>query len=197
MATNLEEICAFLENQKLHYHRSEPDNHILTGFETENYENKHNENILSIVIALEEDGEFIKIFSPNCYVCNDPKLRPSVLQTLLMVSWKTKMIQFEFNEADGEIRSMIEFPLEDALLTEKQLMRAIQGLVQIIDKFHTVISKALTEGIIDFPQEGTGDFSVFMKHFEAYLHELGIGEESIDTELDDDESSSTDDMDYI
>jgi hypothetical protein len=52
---------------------------------------------------------------------------------MLCISWETKMLQWEYDPNDGEIRAIIEFPLEDSSLTEKQFNRCLSGLIQIID----------------------------------------------------------------
>jgi hypothetical protein len=74
----------------------------------------------------------------------------AVFRALLMISWRTKLIQFEFDEEDGEIRGMIEFPLEDSSLTQKQLIRCLNGMVQIIDEYHSVIDQAIRTGFVNF-----------------------------------------------
>jgi hypothetical protein len=53
---------------------------------------------------------------------------------MLSISWETKMLQWEYDPSDGEIRAIIEFPLEDSTLTEKQFNRCLHGLVQIVDE---------------------------------------------------------------
>jgi hypothetical protein len=44
------------------------------------------------------------------------------------------MLQWEYDPSDGEIRAIIEFPLEDALLTERQFNRCLYSLVQLVDE---------------------------------------------------------------
>jgi hypothetical protein len=52
---------------------------------------------------------------------------------MLAISWETKMLQWEYDPSDGEIRAIIEFPLEDSILTERQFHRCLSGLIQIVD----------------------------------------------------------------
>jgi hypothetical protein len=52
---------------------------------------------------------------------------------MLSISWETKMLQWEYDPSDGEIRAIIEFPLEDSILTEKQFNRCLHGLIQLVD----------------------------------------------------------------
>ena len=183
MATTLQEVSQFLNNQDVQHEQDPDQNLIITAYNTETYQDDEGRNKLGMLIRLEENGEFIKIFAPQCYSCPDEANRAAVTQALLMISWKTKMVQFEFDASDGEIRAIVEFPLEDALLTERQLMRAIGALVQIIDKFHPVIQLALTDGIIEFPENEENPLAALqamMQQFQGLLEEMGIDIDEIE-----------------
>jgi hypothetical protein len=203
MAATLEQISKFLMNQDIEFFHDEVEEVIVTGFQTEQYSNEDLNKKLPMLIQLEEDGRFLKIFAPKCYMCEEEVHRPAVMQTLLMVSWKTKMIQFEFDASDGEIRAIIEFPLEDAELTEAQLMRAVKALVQIVDRFHPVIQHALDEGVIEFPPDTNplDALQELFQQFEGMLEELGIDLEEIEEDIRSDsvpfQEVESDDDEYI
>jgi hypothetical protein len=129
MAATLEQIARYLDVKDWKY-RLEADNcRIITGVYAENIER------LLIVIQLDEDGEFFEIYAPRVItgVKHHP-FKPEILQTMLCISWETKMLQWEYDPADGEIRAIIEFPLEDAELTERQFNRCLYSLVQLVDE---------------------------------------------------------------
>jgi hypothetical protein len=44
------------------------------------------------------------------------------------------MLQWEYDPSDGEIRAIIEFPLEDSTLTERQFNRCLYSLVELVDE---------------------------------------------------------------
>ena len=186
MGSTLEQISEYLNSEDLKHRIDKDRDVIITGFGTEQYIDKDGEHHLGMVISLEENGEFLKIFTPQCYSALDETNRPALLQTLLMVSWKTKMIQFEYDDSDGEIRAIIEFPLEDAELTRRQLLRAVQALVQIVDKYHPVIYKALREGVIEFDESGNplDELQSAFSRFEDALRELGIDVDEIREEVE-------------
>lgn len=186
MGSTLEQISEYLDSEGLQYRIDEERSVIFTGFGTEQYLDKDGDHHLNMVISLEEEGEFLKIFTPQCYLARDETNRPALLQTLLMVSWKTKMIQFEYDDSDGEIRAIIEFPLEDAELTRRQLLRSVQALVQIVDKYHPVIYKALREGVIEFDESGNplSELQSAFSRFEEALRELGIDVDEIREEVE-------------
>ncbi len=170
MGTTLEEISQFLDNQELRHKVLEE--RILTGFGTQQYLDDDGDYHLKMVIALEEEGEFFKVYSPACYRYDGTDHRLAVLQTLLMVSWRSKMVMFEYDESDGEIRAVIEFPLEDASMTERQLMRAVIALVQIIDHYHPVIANSISEGSIDFSLVEAEDDEELLEMFKEVQEQL-------------------------
>lgn len=156
MATSIVEIKTFLDNQGLHYVQAN-ENMVALQYGTENYRDKDGDDTLTIAIELEEEGEFLKVYAPEVYNCQGCTHQLAVFTAILAVSWKTKMIQFEYNMEDGEVRAVIEFPLEDSQLTEKQLMRAVTGINQLVDEYHPTISEAIETGEVKFADENTND----------------------------------------
>lgn len=128
MGTNLHQIAEYLDKLGWRYDIEEEAERIITGVQAENVDE------FLIVVQLDEDGEFFKLFAPQVLggVKNHPH-KTAILQTMLCISWETKMLQWEYDPTDGEIRAIIEFPLEDSTLTERQFNRCLAGLVQIVD----------------------------------------------------------------
>ncbi len=129
MGATLEQIAGFLDNKDWKYRLDREESRILTGVYGENIEE------FLIVIELDEDGEFFEIFAPRVLSgVKDHPHKTAILQTMLCISWETKMLQWEYDPSDGEIRAIIEFPLEDAILTERQFYRCLHSLVQLVDE---------------------------------------------------------------
>jgi hypothetical protein len=129
MSTSLKQIAKYLDNKGWKYRLDEEGSRILTGVYGENLED------FLIVIQLDEDGEFFEIFAPRVLSgVKDHPHKAAILQTMLCISWETKMLQWEYDPSDGEIRAIIEFPLEDAILTERQFNRCLHSLVQLVDE---------------------------------------------------------------
>ncbi|MEM7727423.1 MAG: hypothetical protein AAF208_13805 [Cyanobacteria bacterium P01_A01_bin.45] len=128
MAANVQDIAIFLDKLGWEYRIEEEDERIITGVEADNIED------FVIVVQLDEDGKFFRLFAPQVLggVTDHPH-KAAILQTMLAISWETKMLQWEYDPSDGEIRAIIEFPLEDAELTEKQFNRCLSGLIQLVD----------------------------------------------------------------
>lgn len=129
MAATLEQIAGYLDKKEWKYRIDEAGCRILTGVYGENLED------FLIVIQLDEEGEFFEMFAPRVLSgVKDHPYKAAILQTMLAISWETKMLQWEYDPSDGEIRAIIEFPLEDSTLTERQFNRCLHSLVELVDE---------------------------------------------------------------
>ena len=128
MSVTLQEVAKYLDKLGWNYEVDREADRIITGVQAENIEQ------FVIVVQLDEDGDFFRIFVPQVIAgVKDHPYKEAILQTMLSISWETKMLQWEYDPSDGEIRAIIEFPLEDSILTERQFNRCLSGLVQIVD----------------------------------------------------------------
>ena len=128
MTANVQQIATYLDKLGWDYRIEDEDDRIVTGVEAENLED------FVIVVQLDEDGRFFRLFAPHVLSgLPEHHHKAAILQTMLAISWETKMLQWEYDPSDGEIRAIIEFPLEDANLTEKQFNRCLSGLIQLVD----------------------------------------------------------------
>ena len=155
MPMKLAEMEAILKEEGLKY--STAEDYLRISFSTDSYRDSEGEASIYLILKLEEGGEYFKLIAPNLYSCRNEENRAAAFQTLLMVSWKTKLVQFEFDDNDGEIRAIVEFPIEDGVLTRKQVLRCMNGMVQIIDDYHSAIMSALRNGSIEFGADGKPD----------------------------------------
>lgn len=142
MATTLSTIESYMIAEGLKY--SLNDDYIRTSFATDLYKDQDGDSSVFIIARIEEDGEYFKLMAPNLYhYPPDGPNTSEVFRILLGVCWRSKLIKYEYDERDGEIRAIVEFPLEDALLSSRQFLRCLNGLVQIIDEYHAAIATAI------------------------------------------------------
>jgi hypothetical protein len=128
MGANLKQIANYLDKLGWEYRLDQEEDRIITGVEADNIED------FLIVVQLDEGGKFFRLFAPHVLPgVQDHPHKGAILQTMLAISWETKMLQWEYDPSDGEIRAIIEFPLEDSILTERQFHRCLSGLIQIVD----------------------------------------------------------------
>jgi hypothetical protein len=129
MGATLQQLAGYLSNKGWKYRIDEKESRILTGVYAENLQD------FLIVIQLDEDGEFFELFAPRVLSgVKDHPHKAAILQTMLCISWETKMLQWEYDPSDGEIRAIIEFPLEDSTLTERQFNRCLYSLIELVDE---------------------------------------------------------------
>ena len=191
MASSLDQIEGYIANQELRYRRNDEDEYIQLGFSTENYKDQDGDHNLQLVIRLLEEGRFLKVFAPSCYQYSGEN-KGVLFQVLLMVSWKTKMLQFEYDQSDGEVRAMIEYPIEDSSLSERQLMRTVISLVQQVDKYHSAMVHAMDVGEVRFENDSQEEMMDLLRQmFEAAQDSL---DDEKNSEATDDDS---DDMEFI
>ncbi|MBU0928469.1 MAG: hypothetical protein KKA67_12025 [Spirochaetes bacterium] len=154
MATTLSTIESYMVAEGLKY--SQHDDYLRTSFATDLYKDQDGDSSVFIIARVEEDGEYFKLMAPNLYhYPPDGPNTSEVFRILLGVCWRSKLIKYEYDERDGEIRAIVEFPLEDAPLSSKQFLRCLNGLVQIIDEYHEAIALAIggSEASLDEAEE--------------------------------------------
>jgi len=145
VATTLAELEAYLVQEGLKY--SIHEDYIRTSFATDVYRDPDGDGSVFIIVRVDEEGEYFKLLAPNLYnYPPDGPDRAEVFRVLLSVCWRSKLIKYEYDERDGEIRAIVEFPVEDSTLTLRQFMRCLNGLVQIIDEYHAAIRSAMEGG---------------------------------------------------
>ncbi len=153
MPITLDELSAHLDALDIKSARPADREHtIITGFATETYRDPEGHAGVRIVIQVEQEGRFLKVFTPMAYKVPAGPHREAVFLTLMHMSWRTKMVQFEYDTSDGEVRAMIEFPIEDGTVTQQQLQRVIVGLVKLLDDYHPTIQGAIESGKVEFPE---------------------------------------------
>jgi len=119
MAASLEQLSSLLDEMELKHHVEEEKGMIVASFGMKKYQDKGGNRTLLVFLHTEENGEFLKVVAPRVYQYMNGPHKLAVLQTCLMICWRTKMLQYEYDDTDGEIRAVIEFPLEDAELTRR------------------------------------------------------------------------------
>lgn len=154
---NLEQIEAILVAQGLKY-RLQAD-HIVTGFATRHYRDASGRAGVAIVIRLSEQGTLLEFMAPGLYCSQGCHHSAALFQVLLDITTRTKMIRFEHDATDGEVRCSIDFPIEDGKVTPRQFRRLLDCLAESVDRWAPVIRHAMDTGCIDLerrPAEVSG-----------------------------------------
>ena len=167
MATTLSEIAAHLDAAEIKYKRKEDV--IRTGFSTDLYQDHEGDFGVNMVLRLEEDGELLRVQAPWAYrIPKDasPETQVAVLRTINQLNWESKILQYEHDPEDGEIRLGADLPIEDGKLTELQVTRLVRLIPQVIDQGHLHMRDALDKAI---PMPTEHEIS---RRFDAFLKAL-------------------------
>ncbi|MEM6782895.1 MAG: hypothetical protein AAF624_04065 [Bacteroidota bacterium] len=171
MATTLDDIASFLDARGMKYERRS-ETSIQTGYNgLSRYRNPGGDNLLRLVIQIAEEGRYFMVAAPEAYIVPVENAGP-FLQACAMIQWRTKLIQFEYDANDGEVRAVIEFPLEEAPLTEGQLMRCVTGMTQLLEDYHVVLARARDEGVVRFEQDEERTVEMLSQLLSGYPPEL-------------------------
>lgn len=154
MATTLKQIKKFLKASGLRHKAFDEDGVITVGFQCDpeetTYRDKDGDPCLGILLRLVENGEFLIAVTHTCWNIQDSPHRQAVCEALALISSRFKMIRWDLDEDSGEVRPNIELPIEDGELTQRQLDRAIGGILQVVRQYDRVITRARDTGVISF-----------------------------------------------
>lgn len=170
MPATIEQITGFLDDEGMKY-RVE-DGVIRTGFRMSTYRDGDGDPAIHLVVALEKlenEGEFLKIVAPNVYRYPDGPHKAALFQVLLMISWDTKMMQYEYDVRDGEVRAIMEFPIADSTLTKRQFMYCLRGMATVAEENHEAVVAAMTKGELPKPEQDETDMAALWAEFQAFV----------------------------
>lgn len=167
MPLNLEQLESYLVEEGLKY-RLTDEGYLLTGFATRNYVGPGGREGVAIAIRLDEDGEHVEFTAPNLYTTRDCGHSAALFEALLAITMRTKLIRFEYDPSDGEIRCSVEYAVEDGSLTKRQFLRMLHALSESIDRWDPVIRAAKATGLVNLePVAGGPDHLARLAAIEA------------------------------
>ena len=148
MAIKMEDILMALDEANLRYSLHELTQEPVILFPADNYQNENGRTLLVVVIQLTEDGEYIKFFVPSAYHIPLDESAYAVLKSFAIIAWQVKLLDFEVDPTDGEVRPTIDFPIEDGTLTTEQIRRCCKTLARLVDIFHPYLKYAITHNVV-------------------------------------------------
>lgn len=151
MATTINQVAKYLSKANLKFKHEAEHDRIYLAFDTDTYVDTHGRKQMVVYLELKESGEFLRVFVPNCYLYRNGPHEEAVFQSCLIAGWRSKMVRFQRDPQDGEIRASIDVPLEDAKLTQAQVNRYIAAMTEVIERYHPMIQGAIDTGRIVEP----------------------------------------------
>jgi hypothetical protein len=154
MPTSIEQIQTFLDEYSLNYRVDEEHDAILIGFglnpESTTFRDVDGDPGIQFVIRVLERGEFLSIFTPQAWNVEGCPHKAAVFEAIASIQAQYKMLRFDYDPSDGEIRPNVELPLEDSELTSRQFHRLMHGMLHGVPRFDRVIRHAIETGEVSF-----------------------------------------------
>jgi len=153
MSVTIDQIAEFLDEQELSYGRHETAAAILLGFSldpaTTRYRDHEGDARFGLLIRILEDGEFLSVSIPWTWKLADCPHKAAVFEALVDFQGRSKLVRFDYDSDDGELRANAEIAVEDSLFTSMQLRRLIQAVGNSVLELDPVIRHAMKTGQVD------------------------------------------------
>jgi hypothetical protein len=150
MPTTLAQLAGFLDEFDLTYDVNDDHEAIAIGFKLDpdetSYRDGDGDAHLMIVIRVMEGGEFVSMLAPAAWNVAKARHKAAVFEALLSLQARFKLLRFDYDPQDGEIRPNVELPVEDATLTSKQFHRLMHAVLIGVQRLDRVIRRALQTG---------------------------------------------------
>lgn len=167
VATTIAQLEILLDDIGWKYKSHPSDNnakegYIYSGFPTKEYKDKDGDNYASVLFSVQENGELIKFIIPKLYNCIDRNYRRAFFEVAIRNSFEKKLCFYDYDHRDGEIRMIVDMPLEDASITKQQITRIVKALLKLIDTNDKTVRAAVEEGrlpLIDYKSDLSHEIS--------------------------------------
>jgi len=144
MATTFEQIGAMLGDAGIHYEFDDEQRYLKTLW-------VRTESPVLLLIILLEAGELVQIRAPGLLNASEPASRTVLLKAMLQMAYETRLVQFEYDPADGEVSTCIDIALEDNQLSAEQLLRCCALLLDVSylarDRLKTILETGHDPGL--------------------------------------------------
>jgi hypothetical protein len=147
MSIKMERLESYLLAERLKF-RTHEEGHLVVGFETRHYVAPGGVRGIAIAVRLGERGEYLEFIAPGLYDIQECRHSDAVRKLLLAITQRSKMIRFECDPTDGEIRCSIECPIEDGTVTRRQFVRMLKAIPELLDNWDSAIRAAMDTGAV-------------------------------------------------
>jgi hypothetical protein len=153
MSTTIDQIAEFLDEQDLSYGRHETEDAILLSFRIDPaqhlYRDHEGDASVSFLIRVHEEGDFLSISVPSTWNLADCPHKAAVFEALLDFQARAKLVRFDYDSDDGEVRANAEIGVEDSVFTSAQLHRLVRAVGNSVLSLDPVIRHAMRTGQAD------------------------------------------------
>jgi len=121
------------------------------SFKTRHYKNPAGDKSLMLFVTVAEAGRYLEIAAVGMYSAKEAKDIGKLAQFLLGQNYVTKLLRWEFDRTDGEVRASVEVAPVDGSVTFDSFMRGLMLFPLVADSLHATITKVMTTGKLPAP----------------------------------------------
>lgn len=126
------------------------EGYLYSAFPTKEYRDADGDSMVTFIFNIQEEGELLKVVVPRLYACINPHFRRAFFEVAIRKTFEKKLCFFDYDHRDGEIRMLLDLPIEDSELTERQIKRIVQSMLTHIDSNHEAVHAAVEKGVLPF-----------------------------------------------
>jgi len=123
----------------------------LLSFRTKNYVNPDGKKSLALLVNVAEDGRYLEIAAVNLYSANKAKDVGKLCEFLMGQNYSTKLLRWEIDRTDNEIRATVEAAPLDGSITFHSFMAMLKMVPAVADSLHPTITKVMTTAKLPRP----------------------------------------------
>jgi len=120
-------------------------------FATQRYRNPGGEPSLIVIVTVSDNGRHLEISAVNAYSANDAKDVGKLSEFLLGQNYATKLLRWELDRCDGEIRALADAGPMDGGMTYEAFMRMLMMFPIVLDTMHPSIVKVMATAKLPMP----------------------------------------------
>lgn len=165
MPTTIQQVTGFLDEFDLAYDVKDEYEAIGIGFtlneSSTTYRDRDGDAHVQLVIRVAEEGEFVAVLAPQAWNIGACPHKAAVFEALVALQARFKLLRFDYDPEDGEIRPNVELPVEDSSLSSKQFHRLMHAVIVGVQRLDRVIRHAMETGSVclDLMNEEEGSSS--------------------------------------
>ena len=149
MSATIDQIGKLLTDENLKWTQVRDDT-LRLGFTTSNFTNRDGEHSLAIFLQVHDGGKYLTAQAPNAFRLSGDHVH-ATMELLLRLQWVWRLVRFEYDHTDGEIRPSVELPLGGMVLDAGSLAVFIRTLVSVIESTVLAFNHTITTGEIVVP----------------------------------------------
>jgi len=123
----------------------------ILSFQTKRYTNPVGVKSLTLFVTVAEDGKYLEIAAVGMYFAKKAKSVGKLAEFLLGQNYTTKLLRWELDRTDHEVRATIEVAPVDGSITFDAFMRMLMLFPLLADSMHHDISKVMATAKLPTP----------------------------------------------